>query len=136
LVVANSPRRPHGASGQFGEDAGHGLEVERFRRGQGWSRALEPAFVGEDDRCGFGKVDVGGPRHRPVGWRDELPGLERLAEQAWHEAGVEAVPQGGEGCAGAGQVLLGGGVVGHRREQRVGACGLVARYTRRLAPAA
>src|ERR1700716_363044 len=50
-----------GASGEFGEDAGDVCEVERVRCGQwrGWT--IEPAFVGEDDRCRFGEVGVRGP---------------------------------------------------------------------------
>jgi hypothetical protein len=75
-TVLDQPGRPFvvvgddavdGASGELGEDGGDVFEVERVRRGQWWGRAIEPVFVGEDDRCRFGEVGVRGPRHRSIG---------------------------------------------------------------------
>jgi hypothetical protein len=59
-----------GASGEVVDDAGDVVEVERVRRGQRRGRTIEPALVGEGDRCRFGEVGVRGPGHGPIGRRD------------------------------------------------------------------
>lgn len=100
-----------------GSDAGDVLEVEGIRCGEGRGDAVEPSFVREGNRGSFGGVGVRGQRDRSIRRGDELTGLDRVAEQARNSAGVEAVVQRRERDPQRGQVLLGGGVIGHRSEQ-------------------
>lgn len=51
VVVSDDPL--DGAPAQLGEDAGDALQVHRLGNGEGRGRAVEPAFVGDDDGCGL-----------------------------------------------------------------------------------
>ena len=125
LVAGHDPADR--APAELGEQGGHAGQVDRGRGGQRRGHAVEPALVGQDHRGRLGQVIARGPGHRPVGGRGQLAGLAGRAEEERDGAGVEAVPQDRERQAGQGQVRLGGGVVAHGREERVGAGALVTR---------
>jgi hypothetical protein len=132
-VPGRSPGRPRlldglaavesGPAGDLGEDGGGVVQRERLRPGHLQRGAVERGGVVEQGGGpDVGQVvpgDEGGP---PVAGRrrdHRLPVLEGGEEG--DEVGVHAVPQERVPQAGRPDRLLGGGVVAHQGERRVGA---------------